>query len=77
MVAPSPANLMLMPAVPVFVRDTVVVLVVAPWLTVRVCEVIFPVKEAAAPESVPVSVGLADSTIEPVPVTLLERVTPP
>ena len=36
-----------------------------------------PVNVAAAPLTVPVNVGLADSTIEPVPVTLLERVTPP
>ena len=36
-----------------------------------------PEKLAAAAVSVPVSVGLVESTIFPVPVTALERVTPP
>ena len=36
-----------------------------------------PLNVALAAVSVPVNVGLALSTIEPVPVTELERVTPP
>ena len=39
--------------------------------------VIAPLKFADAAVIVPVIVGLADSTIFPVPVTALDRVTPP